>query len=134
MTVQELDRTREQWDAIAAGYDAFVTPTHMWLGNEALGRAGVGAGARFLDVAAGSGALSVPAARLGADVLATDLSPAMIERLRERARAEGLPNLECRVMDGHALELEDDTFDVRAPSSASCSSPICRARSARWRA
>ncbi len=41
---------------------------------------------RFLDVAAGSGALSIPAARLGAQVLATDLSPAMLELL-ERARA-----------------------------------------------
>jgi SAM-dependent methyltransferase len=36
----------------------------------------------------------------------------MIERLKARARQEGLSNLEGRVMDGHALELESDTFDV----------------------
>lgn len=67
---------------------------------------------RFLDVAAGSGALSIPAARLGAQVLATDISPALIERLDARAREEGLSNLESRVMDGQALELEDDTFEI----------------------
>lgn len=112
MTTQAQEQTRESWDAIAAGYDEFVTPTHMWLGNEALTRAGVGSGTRFLDVAAGSGALSIPAARRGAQVVATDLSPAMVERLGARAREEGLPQLEVRVMDGHALDLEDESFDV----------------------
>jgi len=63
-------------------------------------------------VASGSGALSLPAARLGARVLAVDLSPAMIERLNARARDEGLPELEGQVMDGHALDLDDDTFDM----------------------
>ena len=83
----------------------------MWLANEALRRAGV-PGMRFLDVACGSGALSIPAARLGARVTGTDLSPSMVERLTARALAEGLPNLEGRVMDGHALDLEDDSFDA----------------------
>ena len=83
----------------------------MWLGNEGLRRAGLRPGMRFLDVAAGSGALSIPAARLGARVLATDLSPAMLELLERRARDEGL-SIETRVMDGHALELDDDSFDM----------------------
>ena len=67
-------------------------------------------GMRFLDVAAGSGALSIPAARLGAQVLATDQSPVMLELLGARARKEGL-DIETRVMDGHALELGDNSFD-----------------------
>ena len=66
---------------------------------------------RFLDVAAGSGALAIPAARLGARVLATDQSPAMLELLRQRARTEGLA-IETRVMDGHALALDDESFDM----------------------
>lgn len=107
-----LGETRDAWSAIAEGYDKFVTPTHMWLGNEALMRAGLKAGTRFLDVAAGSGALSIPAARLGASVLSTDLSPAMVDRVDARARAEGIVNLEARVMDGHHLALEDDSFDM----------------------
>jgi 2-polyprenyl-3-methyl-5-hydroxy-6-metoxy-1,4-benzoquinol methylase len=43
---------------------------------------------KFLDVAAGSGALTIPAARLGAQVLSVDISPAMIERLKARTRQE----------------------------------------------
>jgi len=52
------------------------------------------------------------AARLGAHVVATDIAPTMIERLTARTRAEGLNNLEGLVMDGYALDLDDDTFDV----------------------
>jgi ubiquinone/menaquinone biosynthesis C-methylase UbiE len=112
VATHDLTRTRQAWDEIAAGYDEFVTPTHMWLGDEAIRRAGLDAGMRFLDVAAGSGALSIPAARHGARVTATDISTEMLERLGARAKAEGLRDLETRIMDGHALELEDDTFDV----------------------
>ena len=103
--------TRAAWDAIAPGYDQIVTPTHIWLGQEGLRHAELSAGMRFLDVAAGSGALSIPAARLGARVLATDQSAVMLDRLGERARSGGL-KLETRVMDGHALALDDDSFDM----------------------
>jgi len=111
MTVEELTDTRDAWEEIAAGYDRTNTPSQMWLGNEGLRRAGLQPGMRFLDVAAGSGALSVPAARLGAQVLATDLAPAMLERLERRARDEGL-EVQTQVMDGHALALDDASFDV----------------------
>jgi pimeloyl-ACP methyl ester carboxylesterase/ubiquinone/menaquinone biosynthesis C-methylase UbiE len=99
------------WDEIAPGYDEFVTSSHMWLADEGLRRAGLRPGMRFLDVAAGSGALSIPAARAGARVLATDQSPAMLELLGARARRERL-NIETRVMDGHALDLAGDSFDM----------------------
>lgn len=107
----ETEDTRPEWDKIAPGYDRTNTPTQMWLGHEGLHRAGLTAGMRFLDVAAGSGALSIPAARLGAQVLATDQSPVMLDLLETRARDEGL-DIETRVMDGHALELDDNSFDV----------------------
>jgi ubiquinone/menaquinone biosynthesis C-methylase UbiE len=111
MTTQEQEQTRDAWDKIATSYDEFVTRGKMWVANEGLRRAGLHPAMRFLDVAAGSGALSIPAARLGARVLSTDISPVMLERLKARARKEGL-NIETRVMDGHALVLEDNTFDV----------------------
>ena len=110
MTTQR-EQTRVAWDKIAPGYDRTNTPTQMWLGNEGLRRAGLRAGMRFLDVAAGSGALSIPAARLGAQVFATDLSPVMLELLEARARKEGL-NIVTRVMDGHVLQLDDNSFDM----------------------
>lgn len=103
---------REAWDAIAEGYDRYVAPHEEQLADEALGLVGLKPGERFLDVAAGTGGLSLPAARRGAKVLATDWSPAMIEQFRARARAEGLTDAEGRVMDCHALDLEEGTFDV----------------------
>jgi ubiquinone/menaquinone biosynthesis C-methylase UbiE len=106
------DQIRTAWDAIAAGYDAFVTDTEVWLATEALRRAGVAKGHHFLDVAAGAGGLSLPAVRLGAIVVATDWSPAMIERLTMRARKEGLENVVGRVMDCHTLDFADNSFDI----------------------
>ena len=107
------ETTRDAWNEIATGYDRYVTPTHFWLSDYALRSAGLAPGVRFLDVAAGSGALTIPAARIGADVLAVDLSSVMLERLAARAKDEGLAErVECRVMDGHALDLDDDSFDV----------------------
>ncbi|MBI4271746.1 MAG: methyltransferase domain-containing protein [Candidatus Rokubacteria bacterium] len=111
MITREYEHTRAAWDGIAAGYDETVTPSHLRLGQEGLRRAGLRPGTRFLDVAAGSGALSIPAARLGARVLSVDISPGMLGRLEARARSEGL-TVETRVMDGHALALQDDVFDV----------------------
>jgi ubiquinone/menaquinone biosynthesis C-methylase UbiE len=108
------EQTRNDWNAIAAGYDTFVTEPGMPSAEDALRRAGIQPGMRVLDVASGSGALSIPAARLGAEVVAIDLSPVMIERLSARARAERLGNLEGRVMDGHSLDLADDIFDIAA--------------------
>jgi ubiquinone/menaquinone biosynthesis C-methylase UbiE len=112
MTVQEQQQVRDAWENIAARYDEFVTPLNTVLAEQALPLAELRPGMRVLDVAAGSGALSIPAARLGAHVVATDIAPTMIERLTARTRAEGLNNLEGLVMDGYALDLDDDTFDV----------------------
>src|SRR6266545_1746943 len=78
-------QAREAWNGVAAGYDEFVTPLVIPLAEQVLGRVDVRRGTRLLDVAAGSGALSLAAARLGAQVVATDIAPAMIERLQARA-------------------------------------------------
>jgi len=102
----------EAWDAIAAGYERYVAPQEVELATEALGLVGLKPGDRFLDVAAGTGGLSLPAARLGAKVFATDWSAAMIERFESRVREEGLSDAQGSVMDCHALDFADNTFDV----------------------
>ena len=99
------------WDAIAALYDEHVAPGEAELATAGLRLAGLQPGDTFLDVAAGTGGLSLPAARLGAKVLATDWSPKMIEHFTARVAAEGL-DAEGRVMDCHALDIPDDTYDV----------------------
>lgn len=101
----------EAWDAIAALYDEHVAPGEVDLATEGLRLAGLRMGDTFLDVAAGTGGLSLPAARLGAKVLATDWSPKMIEHFTKRAAAEGL-EAEGRVMDAHSLDLPDESYDV----------------------
>jgi ubiquinone/menaquinone biosynthesis C-methylase UbiE len=100
------------WDAIAADYDTHVAPGEAGLATDALTLAGLKPGDSFLDVAAGTGGLSLPAARLGAKVLATDWAPKMIERFDARVGAEGLTNAEGRVMDCHTLDIADGTYDV----------------------
>jgi ubiquinone/menaquinone biosynthesis C-methylase UbiE len=111
-TTEEHAAPPEAWDAIANGYDRYVAPQEVDLANEALSLVRLAPGERFLDVAAGTGGLGLPAARLGAQVLATDWSAAMIERFEQRVRDEGLSQADGRVMDCHALDLPDDSFDV----------------------
>lgn len=103
---------RDGWDRIASGFDQHTTPLTMAFAEQLLDRVDVDPGVRLLDVAAGSGALGIPAARRGAAVVGVDIAPAMIERLAARARDEGLSTLEARVMDGTALDFADATFDV----------------------
>jgi ubiquinone/menaquinone biosynthesis C-methylase UbiE len=111
-TAEEHAAPPEAWGAIAEGYDQYVAPQEIDLANEALRLVALEAGERFLDVAAGTGGLSLPAARLGARVLATDWSSAMIERFEARVREEGLRHAAGRVMDCHDLDLPDGSFDV----------------------
>lgn len=109
---EENAELQQAWDQIAEGYNQFVTDTEIWLANEALQRVDLQAGQSFLDVAAGCGGLSLPAARLGAKVLAIDWSPEMISLFERRVHQEGLPGAKGQVMDAHHLELEDNRFDV----------------------
>lgn len=108
------DRIRAAWDALAPGFDRHVTPFTQRFGEQILTGVGIAPGTRFLDVAAGSGALALPAARRGARVVAVDISPVMTDRLAARARAEGLREVRAAAMDGEHLELDDDSFDVSA--------------------
>ena len=112
ITSDEHAAPPEAWDALAEGYDRYVAPQEVELANEALRLVGLQPGERFLDVAAGTGGLSLPAARLGAAVLATDWSRAMIDRFETRVRVEGLSSAQGRLMDCHALDIPDSSFDV----------------------
>ncbi|MBV8885734.1 MAG: class I SAM-dependent methyltransferase [Chroococcidiopsidaceae cyanobacterium CP_BM_RX_35] len=99
------------WSAVAANYERYAEPHTAQFAREALSLAGgVRYGERVLDVAAGTGALSLQVAEAGGRVLAIDSSPAMVARLRERMQL--FARCEARVMDGQALELEDATFDA----------------------
>jgi SAM-dependent methyltransferase len=71
---------------------------------------GVSAGSRVLDVAAGTGNVTLAAARRGAHVTASDIAPAMIEKGRARTAAAGL-DIQWLEADAQALPFDDGAFD-----------------------
>jgi ubiquinone/menaquinone biosynthesis C-methylase UbiE len=81
------------------------------LGPALVKAAGIGPGMRVLDVAAGSGNISLPAAATGAAVVSSDLTPELLERSRARAEAQGL-TIDYREANAHALPFGDGEFDV----------------------
>ena len=110
--------TRQQWQDAAEAWNAWGGFLETWLGpaTEAmLDMAAVGPGSHVLDVAAGAGQQSLTAARrVGSSgrVLATDISPDILEYALENARIEGLENLETFEADSEALELPPNSFDA----------------------
>ncbi len=81
------------------------------LGPVLVAATGIGPGVRVLDVAAGSGNISLPAAKTGATVVSTDLTPELLQRSRARAAAQGL-TLDYQEANAHALPFGDGEFDT----------------------
>lgn len=71
----------------------------------------VNAGASWLEVACGPGAIARALAPRVGGVLGVDLTPAMVAKASEEAEREGLANARFTVGDATALELDDGTFD-----------------------
>ncbi|MFD7099493.1 class I SAM-dependent methyltransferase, partial [Streptomyces xanthophaeus] len=80
-------------------------------GAELVGECGVRRGDRVLDVAAGAGNAAIPAALTGADVVASDLTPELLEVGRNMAGVRGA-RLEWREADAEHLPFADGEFDV----------------------
>jgi ubiquinone/menaquinone biosynthesis C-methylase UbiE len=112
-TADEL-HLAEVWSAVAEGYDDAIAPIIAPFAATTLNLLGLIGGdehRRLVDVAAGTGLVAAEAARRGADVLATDFAPGMVETMRRRFAAEGL-SARAEVMDGQSLSLDDEGFDV----------------------
>jgi ubiquinone/menaquinone biosynthesis C-methylase UbiE len=102
-------RHRAIW--ASGDYSSMVETWLLPLGTRLVEASGIGAGARVLDVAAGTGNASLPAARRGADVTAGDLTPELLEVGEQRAEAAGL-TLDWVEADAEALPFGDGSFDV----------------------
>lgn len=68
-------------------------------------------GRRVLDVACGTGVVSVTAARIGARVIGLDLTPELLERAKENARIAGV-EIEWHEGDVEKLPFGDAAFDI----------------------
>lgn len=92
--------------------DYAVIGTTLQIVGETLAEAvDLRAGERVLDVAAGNGNVTLAAARRFARVTSTDYVPGLLDKGRERARAEGL-NVQFQVADAEQLSFDDGSFDV----------------------
>lgn len=103
--IQYKQTTRQQWEDAAEAWHRWGPVLEDWLGAATtlmLDAARIGDGVRVLDVAAGAGGQSLAAARRGAQVVATDISPAILQYAEKRAADEGLvlKTVEC---DGEQL-------------------------------
>lgn len=81
------------------------------LGAVLVDHVGVSRGDRVLDIAAGTGNATLPAARRAAHVTAADLSDHLLAECARRAGVENLP-VECLPADAECLPLPDADFDV----------------------
>jgi SAM-dependent methyltransferase len=102
-------RHRAMW--ASGDYPSMVEAWLLPLGSRLVEAAGIAPGMRVLDVAAGTGNASLPAALAGADVTASDLTPELLEAGRRRADAAGL-TLAWAEADAERLPFEDASFDV----------------------
>jgi SAM-dependent methyltransferase len=94
-------------------YPAMVETFLLPLGPRLVEACGIGPGMNVLDVAAGTGNASIPAAQAGANVTASDLTPELLEAGRARAEGEGEGlTLHWVEADAENLPLEDGSFDV----------------------
>ena len=102
-------RHRAMW--ASGDYPDMVETFLLPLGPRLVEACGIAPGDVVLDVAAGTGNASIPAAKAGAKVTASDLTPELLQAGRVRAESEGQA-LEWVAADAEDLPFEDESFDV----------------------
>jgi ubiquinone/menaquinone biosynthesis C-methylase UbiE len=109
---------RNTWESAAPGWAKWEHAFATSLSNATdvlIGVAGLRPGMRVLDLACGAGSQSIQAAkRVGPNgkVVATDISSAMLEHVRQNATRAGLQNIETRESAAEDLEEPQASFDA----------------------
>ena len=110
--------TRAQWEGAAEAWHRWGPAIEDWLGTATermLDAAGIVDGSRVLDVGAGAGGQSLAAARRAGPtghVLATDISPTILEYAAKAATDAGLATVATRELDGEHLDVDEAGFDA----------------------
>ena len=110
VTDQQLAaKHRAMW--ATGDYPKFAAELVAPLGPVLVEACGVGSGDRVLDVAAGTGNAAIPAAATGASVVASDLTPELLEHGKAIAEERGI-RLDWQEANAEALPFGDDEFDT----------------------
>lgn len=109
MSVDVAAKNRALW--ASGDYPKVAAELIPALGPELVSACRIRRGDRVLDVAAGCGNAAIPAARAGAAVTASDLTPELLEVDRRIAAKRGV-ELDWVEADAQALPFGDDEFDV----------------------
>lgn len=118
MKIDDRHARREEWDQSAAGWEAWfdtIERASKPVSDRLVNMAGVARGNRILDVATGTGEPAITAARLVAPdghVIATDISPSMIEGARRRASALNVAHVTFHVMAVEEIDFRWEDFDA----------------------
>ena len=107
-----MDESRT-WDALARRYDTIVRvfarsypAIRERLAQDLQGRA------RVLEIAAGTGQFTLDIARVATEVMATDISPRMVERVRALVLEASVDNVEAKTMSAYQLDVESGSLDA----------------------
>ncbi len=115
MTIATKQMIEQLFDGAAKSYDRIGPSIFTQFGARLVARMPLTHGARVLDVATGTGAVLLPAARSvgpGGHVIGIDLSSEILQEAKSAVHTAGLTNIELRKMDAEHLEFTDQAFDV----------------------
>jgi len=116
MTDEATNESRRVWDALAPGYEkhrAYMNELERPVNERMMNGVAARDGDTILELTAGPGGLGLVLAQLRPEVrvLVTDFAPHMVEAAANAAKAWGLGNVQCRLIDAQAIDLPDSSVD-----------------------
>lgn len=111
-THHEIRRQRRTWDSRVSSWDRHSSPGLQTVADSLLASVVVTSGTRVLDLGCGTGRLSLPLAQRGAEVLAVDVSPAMVREVQDQARNLGLESLKAMDIPMERLDIPEGSLDL----------------------
>lgn len=117
LMLRKRDEAQSYFDRVAASFGEQILPGRTW---EGLARAilKLAPRTRYADLGVGDGLLTLMLAEVAEEVVAVDISPKMLDHLRQRAKVMGFENIKTIKGELDDLPLEEQTIDVAVLSQA----------------